>query len=62
MFKRTGKLHDCVVNHAGYTKAGDLAFDKVTMGYTNITAVPFLYRNHARTALKPYMLMVYPRT
>lgn len=61
MFKRTGKLYDYVVDHEGYIKADDLAFDKVTMGHTNTIAVPFLYRNHARTAMKPYMVMVYSK-
>lgn len=48
MLKRTGKLYDYVVDHAGYGKAGDLAFDNVTTGNANTTADPFPYRNHTR--------------
>ncbi|HTN19006.1 MAG TPA: RagB/SusD family nutrient uptake outer membrane protein [Pelobium sp.] len=57
MLKRTGKLYDYVVNHAGYGMAGDLSPDNSTAGGANNTpAKPLPYKADARRTMKPYMV------
>ena len=57
MLKRTGKLYDFVVNHAGYGLAGDLSPDNSTAGgANNTTAKPLPYKADARRIMKPYMV------
>ena len=57
MLKRTGKLYDFVVNHAGYGLAGDLSPDNSTAGGANNTlAKPLPYKADARRIMKPYMV------
>ncbi|PKP44532.1 MAG: RagB/SusD family nutrient uptake outer membrane protein [Bacteroidetes bacterium HGW-Bacteroidetes-13] len=55
MLKRTGKLFDYVVNHAGYGKAGDLSLENQGT-HANTAADPFTFRNDARIAMKPHMV------
>ncbi len=55
--KRTGKLYDYIVDHAGYGMAGDLSPENSTAGgANNTTAKPLPYRNDARRNMKPYMV------
>ncbi|MNY41433.1 SusD family protein [compost metagenome] len=62
MLKRTGKLYNYVVDHAGYGKAGDLTLEN-SAGHANTPADPFPYRSDARRAMKPYMVnWVIPRS
>ena len=57
MLKRTGKLYDYVVNHAGYGMAGDLSVENSNAGGANNTVEkPLPYRNDARRNMKPYMV------
>lgn len=61
MLKRTGKLYDYVVDHAGYGKAGDLTVENAP-GHANTPADPFPYKNDARRSMKPHMVnWVIPR-
>lgn len=57
MLKRTGKLYEYVVDHAGYGMAGDLSVENSTAGGANNTPEkPLPYRNDARRNMKPYMI------
>lgn len=57
MLKRTGRLYDYVVNHAGYGWAGDLSVDNSTAGGANNTAAkPLPYKSDARRNMKPFMV------
>jgi hypothetical protein len=62
MLKRTGKLYNYVVDHAGYGKSGDLTVENA-VGHANTPADPFPYRSDARRVMKPYMVnWVIPRS
>jgi starch-binding outer membrane protein, SusD/RagB family len=55
--KRTGKLYDYVVDHAGYGKPGDLRTETNPVPVpANTAADPFPYRNDARRNLRPHMV------
>lgn len=57
MLKRTGKLYNFIVDHAGYGMAGDLSAENSTAGGANNTpAKPLPYKNDARRNMKPYMV------
>ncbi len=55
MLKRTGKLYEYVVDHAGYGKPGDLSLEN-SAGHANTPEDPFPYRNDARRNMKPWMV------
>lgn len=55
MLKRTGKLFEYVVDHAGYGKAGDLSLENQGT-HANTPEDPFTYRNDARRAMQPHMV------
>jgi hypothetical protein len=62
MLKRTGRLYNYIVDHAGYGKAGDLSVENAA-GHANTPADPFPYRSDARRAMKPNMVnWVIPRS
>ena len=57
MLKRTGRLYDYIVDHAGYGMAGDLSPDNSTAGGANNTPEkPLPYKSDARRNMKPYMV------
>ncbi|MBL0024012.1 MAG: RagB/SusD family nutrient uptake outer membrane protein [Saprospiraceae bacterium] len=57
MLKRTGKLYDYVIDHAGYGLAGDKSAENSTAGGANNTVQkPLPYKNDARRVMKPYMV------
>jgi starch-binding outer membrane protein, SusD/RagB family len=55
MLKRTGKLYDYIVDHAGYGKPGDLSVQD-TGPHDNTPEDPFTYRNDARRNMKQHMV------
>lgn len=55
MLKRTGKLYEYIVDHAGYGKRGDLTLEN-SAGHANTPADPFPFKNDARRTMKPYMV------
>lgn len=64
MLKRTGRLYDYIVDHAGYGMRGDKSPENSTAGGANNTPEkPLPYRNDARRIMKPYMVnWVIPRS
>ncbi|NOS55348.1 MAG: RagB/SusD family nutrient uptake outer membrane protein, partial [Cyclobacteriaceae bacterium] len=62
MLKRTGKLYDYIVDHAGYGAPGDLALEnaavntKTGVAHDNTPANPFTYRNDARRGMKAHFV------
>ncbi len=62
MLKRLGKLFDCIVDHAGYGKAGDLSIQNEGT-HANTPEDPFTFRNDARRTMQPFMInWVIPRS
>ncbi len=55
MLKRTGKLYEYVVNHAGYGKPGDLSLQN-TGTKANTPEDPFTFANDARRNMQPWMV------
>jgi len=55
MLKRTGKLYEYIVDHAGYGKRGDLSAEN-SAGHANTAKDPFPYRSDARTRMRPHMV------
>lgn len=55
MLKRTEKLHDYIVDHAGYGKRGDLSAEN-SAGHANTPEDPFPFRSDARTRMRPHMI------
>ncbi len=55
MLKRTGKLYDYIVDHAGYGKAGDLSLQN-TGTHANTPADPYTFANDARRNMQPWMV------
>lgn len=55
MLKRTGKLYDYIVDHAGYGKRGDLSAEN-SAGHANTPEDPFPFRSDARTRMRPHMI------
>jgi hypothetical protein len=55
MLKRTGKLYDYIVDHAGYGKRGDLSAEN-SAGHANTPEDPFPFRSDARTRMRPHMV------
>ncbi|TRX60616.1 RagB/SusD family nutrient uptake outer membrane protein [Fulvivirga sp. M361] len=56
MLKRTGRLTDYIVDHAGYGMPGDLSPQNSTDGGAeNTPEKPLPYRNDARSVMKPHM-------
>src|SRR5690606_14126725 len=55
MLKRTGKLYEYTVDHAGYGKRGDLSAEN-SPGHANTPEDPFPFRSEARTRMRPHMV------
>lgn len=55
MLKRTGKLYEYIVDHAGYGKRGDLSAEN-SPGHANTPEDPFPFRSEARTRMRPHMV------
>jgi hypothetical protein len=55
MLKRTGKLYEYIVDHAGYGKRGDLSAEN-SAGHANTPEDPFPFRSEARTRMRPHMV------